>query len=176
MNDMSTSPTIRSATASDASMIAALGMQVWLHTYATDGISPLIADYVLAEFTAGKIGALLDDPDVALLVAEIGGNLVGFVLIRFGSESRQAKTSVEIERIYVQEHFHRRGIGTALMQGAQEESERRTGSRRVWLMVYIHNVDAIAFYLRHGFVRAGVGYFELGDERHENHLLVSEEP
>jgi diamine N-acetyltransferase len=172
---MPTSAAISRAEPSDASMIAALGMQVWLHTYATEGVSTLLADYVLEEFTTARMQALLDDPDVALLVAKIDGNLVGYVLMRFGSESSVANASVEIERLYVQEHFYRAGIGTALMKCAQDEAERRTGSRRVWLMVYIENSRAIAFYLRNGFVRSGVGYFELGTMRHQNHVLVSGE-
>ena len=47
-------PVIRSAVAQDAEQIAALGMQVWLHTYATAGVSREMAQYVLKEFTAAK--------------------------------------------------------------------------------------------------------------------------
>ena len=39
---------VRLGVAEDAGRLAVLVAQVWLHTYATDGISPEIAAYVLA--------------------------------------------------------------------------------------------------------------------------------
>ena len=42
---------IRPPIAADAPALAALSIQVWLDTYATEGVSDLIARYVLDEFT-----------------------------------------------------------------------------------------------------------------------------
>jgi hypothetical protein len=35
------------------------------------------------------------------------------------------------------------------------------------------NSSAFAFYARHGLVRTGTAYFELGGEKHENHVMIS---
>ena len=169
---MQTAPTIRPGSSTDAASIAALGMQVWLHTYATDGISPVIAEYVLEEFTAAKLGRLLEDPGATIHVAEIDGHLVGYVVVHHGVECAEAGSTTEVATLYVQEHFIRRGIGRALLHAAQAEARLRTGSRRVWLTVNIHNANAIGFYDSEGFIRVGTAYFELGGERYENHLLA----
>jgi hypothetical protein len=42
---------IRQGQHRDAVNLSALAIQVWLHTYATEGISSLISHYVLSEFT-----------------------------------------------------------------------------------------------------------------------------
>jgi hypothetical protein len=42
-------PTLRNAVVSDAESLSALGIQVWLHTYATQGVRANIAKYVLAK-------------------------------------------------------------------------------------------------------------------------------
>ena len=166
---------IRAADARDAASLAALGMQVWLHTYATTGVSAVIAEYVLAELTPGKFLGLIDDPEASLFVAEIEGHLVGYIVVRYGADSPEADSNVEIETLYVQEHFLRLGIGTALLRRAQAETKRRTGSGRICLTVNIYNANAIAFYKRHGFVHAGTAYFALGAEKHENHVLVCQD-
>jgi hypothetical protein len=53
---------IRSGRSEDANRLAVLAAQVWLHTYATGGITADIAEYVLHELTPEKYLALLNDP------------------------------------------------------------------------------------------------------------------
>ena len=42
---------VRPGVAEDAGRLAVLAAQVWLHPYATEGLSPEIAEYVLAHLT-----------------------------------------------------------------------------------------------------------------------------
>jgi hypothetical protein len=70
---------VRNAEAADSKLLATLASQVWLHTYATDGISADIADYVLSELTPEKFLAQLEQPASLLLVAERGPNMVGLL-------------------------------------------------------------------------------------------------
>jgi hypothetical protein len=58
---------IRGATTTDASNIAALSIQVWLHTYAKSGLRNALSDYVLAEYTPEKIAERLRDKDQVFL-------------------------------------------------------------------------------------------------------------
>jgi ribosomal protein S18 acetylase RimI-like enzyme len=172
---------------SDAESLAALAIQVWLHTYATEGISPSIARYVLSEFTAEKFVCLLSREDTAVLVAEAGGNLVGYAVVSIGAEcpsanpttanstaanSAAANSTAELATLYVQEHFAQAGIGSALLAESRGLARRRGGSVDLWLTVNVRNEPAIAFYRKHGFIRIGLDYFELDGQRHENHVLV----
>jgi len=71
---------VRSARDADAARIAVLATQVWLHTYATDGISAAIADYTRTELTPDKYLAIQNDSLAHIWVAERGAYLIGFYM------------------------------------------------------------------------------------------------
>ncbi|MBN3786205.1 N-acetyltransferase [Burkholderia sp. Ac-20353] len=168
---MKASHSIRAATSADAARIAVLGAHVWIHTYATTGVSDIIAQYVLATFTPQRVLAMLNDPDIIVLVAEADASLVGYVVMRFGS--LHADVATEIETLYVQQAFAGRGIGAALLDRAREIAAARTGSRAIWLLVNAQNRNAISFYHRQGLKQDGIAYFELGGTKHENNVLIA---
>ncbi|VWD33522.1 GCN5-related N-acetyltransferase [Burkholderia lata] len=170
-NEMNTMVSIRTARQEDAARIAVLGAHVWVHTYAAAGVSEVIAQYVLKTFATERILTLVSDPGAVLLVAEAGGNLAGYMVIRLGSH--HADVLVEIETLYVQATFSGRGIGSSLLTHAGVIAEERTGSRSFWLSVNSQNEKAIAFYHSRGMAQEGIAYFELGGIRHENRIMVA---
>ena len=166
------SPQIRAAQPSDVNRLAVLASQVWLHTYATDGITDEIAQYVLSELTVERFAASLGEPETCLLVAECSESLVGFAAVKFGALCTTGSgAAVELQRLYVQEHFVGHGIGRSLLQAAEAKAREQSGSR-LWLTVNAKNTRAIAFYARQGYAKVGTTYFALGQSRHENHVLV----
>ena len=72
---------IRKAEERDASSLAAVSIEVWVNTYLRDGVSPLFADYVLAEFTAQNFHDAIGDPDLAIWVSENRTGIDGFVKV-----------------------------------------------------------------------------------------------
>jgi diamine N-acetyltransferase len=164
---------IRQAIARDAERLSVLATQVWLHTYATDGISTVIARYVLDELSVSKFAAILVQTNSTVFVAEANGHTVGYALVNIDAPCPAGSPTVEVVMLYVQEHFSRQGIGSALLQECQQLVRQRTGSADYWLTVNAKNLPAIAFYGRHGLVKTGTAYFELGGEKLENHVMVS---
>lgn len=163
---------IRPAIAADAPALAALSIQVWLDTYATEGVSDLIARYVLDEFTPAAFVSWISDPSTAVFVAEADGLLVGYPRLRFGASQKLFPAAdTELCTLYVQEPFTQAGVGSALLHEARAAVRSRTGSDALWLTVNVLNLRACAFYGKHGFVRTGTAWFTLGDARHENHVL-----
>lgn len=59
--------TLRNAIAEDALCIGVLGMQVFLDTYATQGIRRSIANEALQAFAPQTIAELMAQPDISLL-------------------------------------------------------------------------------------------------------------
>jgi diamine N-acetyltransferase len=166
-------PTIRHAVPADAECLSVLATQVWLHTYATDGVSNVIAQYVLAEFSAAKFAAILAQEHSTVLVAEVNGHTMGYALVNTGVACAANGPCVEVASLYVQAHFAGQGIGSALLRDCQRLALQRTGSAAIWLTVNAKNYPAIAFYKKHGLAQTGTAYFELGGEKHENHVLAS---
>ncbi len=167
---------VREAQTDDASRLAVLATQVFLHTYATEGVSFSISDFVLDELTPAKYAALLQDPCVLILVAETGDNLVGLAVLRFDTSCPNAQSiSVELQTLYVQEHFFGQGIGTSLLEEAQALAKLRSSSG-LWLTVNARNDRATSFYTRRGYVKVGVVVFVLGGVGHDNNVMVQVSP
>lgn len=166
---------IRIGQAGDALRLAVLASQVWLHTYATEGITHDIAQHVLSEFSVERMVTALGDPATVVLVAECGPLLVGMAIVRFGALCPAgADASVELQKLYVQTHAIGRGVGKALLQAAEAAARERSGSS-LWLTVNARNARAIAFYASQGHSKVGTACFVLGSDRHENHVLVGRE-
>ena len=163
---------IRFGAAEDAECLAVLAAQVWLHTYATDGISTEIAEYVLAHITPEKYAQLLRDAGTQVFVAMHTTNVVGLAVVRFDMPCPDhPDLAAELQTLYVQEHFLRQGVGSLLLAAAEALARRRANSR-LWLTVNVHNSRAITFYDRKGYTKVGTAYFVLGTERYENHVLA----
>ena len=163
---------IRTGLPDDARRLAVLASQVWLHTYATDGVTGDIARYVLTEFTPERLATSLADPDACILVAECGEGCVGFAVVGFDAPCpAPVATRTELRTLYVQAHFLGHGIGKALILAAQARARERAGTP-LWLKVNARNDRAIAFYARQGYRKVGTTHFLFGQGRHENHVLV----
>jgi diamine N-acetyltransferase len=77
----------------------------------------------------------------------------------------------EIQRLYVADQWHGKGIAQELMRACLEELMRH-GSDAVWLGVWEHNPRAIAFYKKIGFVEAGDHIFPLGRDPQRDVIMV----
>ena len=164
---------IRLAQSKDAKNMAALAIQVWLHTYATEGINTSISDYVLNEFTEEKFQKIIDAPDQIAIVAEIDKNLVAYALLKFDQAREDVPhTSTELATLYVQEHFTRQHIGSQLLAACAQHAQIRNGNPAFWLKVNHQNTGAISFYRKHGYTQCGTFFFELDGGLHENFVLA----
>jgi diamine N-acetyltransferase len=167
---------IRVATAIDANNLAALSIQVWLHTYAKTGLRSALSDYVLAEYTPEKIAERLGDENQVFMVYEQDAHLVGYLRLLLDSPCPTDPNSrVEIATLYVQEHFIGRGIGSNLLEYTFDFCSKH-GINGVWLSVNHENARAISFYDRHQFQRNGSIFFHLENEQHENFVLYKPVP
>jgi len=156
----------------DSEALSALATQVWLRTYATKGVSRLYAHYVLSELSPTRFAALLAESSAALFVAEHDQNLLGYAVVRESGACPIASVSgAELATLYVQEPFLGTGVGALLLEHVELWAEERMRAP-VWLKANSKNDRALAFYSKHGYTKAGITFFELGDERHENVVLV----
>jgi ribosomal protein S18 acetylase RimI-like enzyme len=88
---------------------------------------------------------LLEDvvPRFSVRVALLAGDLVGFI----------AANDRAISQLYVRVGFHRRGIGSRLLDWAKAQS-----SGELWLYTFARNKRACAFYEKNGFRAVAKGF------------------
>ena len=106
--------TVRSAVAEDALCLSVLAMQVFLDTYATQGIRPAIAREVQSAYSQDVFARALGSPAARVMCAERAGHLVGFAQVSLGAVHALAPAGVQAEllRLYVQEPFTGQGVGS----------------------------------------------------------------
>ena len=165
---------IRRGARGDASCLSALSTQVWLHTYATEGIRPAIAQYVEEHLSPNAFALQLERLEFLFLVAEVDGNLVGYASGKAGAPCpvRSAVTAC-LDKLYVSEHFHGVGIGRGLLSRLRAELVPLVGNDALWVAVNSGNLKAQRFYERQGLRDIGTTYFDLYGEKHENRVLCT---
>jgi diamine N-acetyltransferase len=168
-----TGVTLRDAVAEDALCLSVLAMQVFLDTYATQGIRPAIAREVLSGYSPAVFARALADPQARLICAELAGHLVGFAQVTLGATQALAPAGAQAEllRLYVQEPFTAQGLGTRLLVQA-EQVARAAGATVLWLTPWVHNHRALQFYGRRGYRDHGLTWFTFEGESHENRVFA----
>ena len=162
----------RPAEPADALCLGVLSTQVFLDTYAPQGIRPAVANEVLAQHSVAVYAALLADPAVTILVAECAGHLVGFSQVRNGvGHALVAEPAAsELRRLYVQERFTGRGVGRDLLRHAEKAAAAR-GADTLWLTAWDGNARALQFYPRRGYEELGMTVYTIEGEDYPNHLF-----
>ncbi|HEY9028965.1 MAG TPA: GNAT family N-acetyltransferase [Burkholderiaceae bacterium] len=164
---------IRPARPDDALCLGVLALQVFLDTYAPEGIHPPLAREALATGSVEGFAALVADQAISILVAERGGSLVGFAQVEHGKPHAQVAESraAELRRLYVQEPFTGRGVGRALLARAEREAAAR-GARTLWLTAWTGNARALAVYPRCGYAHAGDTVYTIEGRDFPNKLFA----
>jgi N-acetylglutamate synthase-like GNAT family acetyltransferase len=127
-------PNVRPATPGDAATLADLVTQLGY---------PSNAEQILARM------ATLTAADGALLVAEVGGAVVGVVHVNRWANVVVDDTA-EVIALAVDSQWRSEGIGGALLQEA-EQWARQHGCRTLQVRTNIVRQRAHEFYFRHGF-------------------------
>lgn len=140
----------------DAVTVAALSTQVFLDTYASEGVRPDLAREALHEYSEQAFMARLADAKRRFILAEMQQALLGFAEV--DPESRESPVpglhGIELVRLYVQPQAQRAGVGTALL-GEAEKIALSSGAPFLWLTVWEGNDRALAFYARRGYADVG---------------------
>ncbi|MEZ8224392.1 N-acetyltransferase family protein [Vibrio splendidus] len=157
---------IKKARLSDCLDLAALSLQVWLHTYATQGLRAKVSHYALSTFTERHFQQLLNNPACQIWVYIHEEHLVGFISVDLDSNFNDETHGYEVTTLYVSEHFQGQGVGRKLL----DEIKVQHGAS-FWLSTWVNNQKAIDFYRNLGFKLVGELSFDLEGELHENHVF-----
>jgi ribosomal protein S18 acetylase RimI-like enzyme len=166
----------RQASSEDALCLSVLASQVFLDTYATNGVNLDLAKEVSSVLSKESFLNRLERDTVELFVATHAGYMVGFLDLDLVSRCPDAAVSgVEILRLYVQQPFQRRTVGRTLMTLA-EERVRSAGHKAIWLTAWVGNLRARDFYRTLGYKDVGVTQYVIEGQEYENRILVKELP
>lgn len=168
-------PHLRIGTPDDAAVVSALSIQVFLDTYATDGVRPDLAREAFREYSEQAFLARLCVPDRRFVLAEKEGALLGFA--ELDCASREAPVpglhGLELVRLYVQPQAQRTGVGSALL-AESERTARSLMAPSLWLTAWEGNARALAFYARSGYADVGATTYEFEGREYGNRVVAKQ--
>jgi ribosomal protein S18 acetylase RimI-like enzyme len=169
---MKSTLSIRKATAADAEMLTELAWRTFNDAFAPMNSPENMEAYRRQNFTLQIFSAQLADPRATFLIADIEAAPVAFAKLYGGDvpECIRGFAPVEIERFYVVQQFHGKGVAQTLMQACLDRA-RQSGHGTVYLGVWEDNHRAIAFYRKLGFEIVGSHVFHMGDEAQNDFLM-----
>lgn len=165
-NEKKTVVTIRDATDGDAGFVAAIGRDVFSHTFGYSLSEEDLQTYLQETYTEALISEEIKDPLKHLMVACNDANKVlGFVQLTKGSSEpcvADAENPIELQRLYVHHGSHGLGIGKMLIKQAEKVALAQ-GYKTMWLGVWEDNHKAQKVYGKSGFVHVGEHDFKMGE-------------
>ena len=166
--------TIRKCTPDDARVLSLLGQATMLATYADTVPLGDILQHCEGPHSAATSAAWLGRDDFQIWLAEhditkapLGYAVMGPAEVSFDLQD----TDIELRRIYVLQGFHGGGLGARLID-AVTEAAKSSGFQRLLLSVYSRNENAIGFYGRQGFAKAGEHKFKVGSNDYDDFILA----
>jgi diamine N-acetyltransferase len=164
---------LRAASQSDAVTVAALSVQVFLDTYATQGIRADLAREAFAEYSAEAFARRLDETDRAFILAEAGTGLLGYAEVLLSPLIAPAAqlSGAELVRLYVQPAAQRLGIGRALLEHTAQ-AVLAANIPAVWLTAWDGNANARAFYARMGYADVGATTYSFQGHTYANRVFA----
>jgi len=164
---------LRPATKDDALCLSVLAMQVFLDTYATEGIRPDLAREVLNYYSPKVFGERLNCPTCSFIIAEKADHIIGFIETESGTKCPETsmQNGLEVVRLYIQRPFMRKGIGRVLLTQAEKIALRK-GSPFIWLTAWSGNSSALSFYKACGYSDIGITTHVIEGIAYENRIFV----
>lgn len=129
--------------------------------------------YVNKAFTVDGWTAEMNHPDSEFYILFSSNQIAGYTKLNKNKAQSDfmGEGYMEIERIYISEHFQNRGYGSSLIDHAISKG-KEAGLEKLWLGVWEKNLAAIRFYEKMGFTHVKEHDFYLGDERQTDWIMV----
>lgn len=164
--------TYRSPVAADALRLSVLFHQVYIQTYALEGITTEFANFITRRFSPESIAALIRERPDALLAAYYRDNPVGVAELHPEAACPVGGfVAPELSKLYVLERFCGQGVGRELL-GEAERRLRQSGHSQIWLEVWLRNERAIRFYEGRGYRGIGEVDFPMETHTYRNRVML----
>lgn len=156
----------------DVLQLLTLSRQTFTETFTAYNIEADLKKYSDFAFTREKLLAEVNHPHSQLYFATFHNQPIGYLKINYAPAQTDLhdENSLEIERIYVLQEYHNKGIGKLLLDKAIIIA-KQSDVMYVWLGVWEKSLKAILFYWRNGFVPFATHLFILGDDKQTDILM-----
>lgn len=132
-------------------------------------------DYIKKAFSFSTLNDELHNAASHFFYIYMQEELIGyFKLNEFEAQTElKEKQGIELERIYIIKAYQGRSLGTKTLVKIMEMPSLKE-KEYIWLGVWEHNVDAIRFYEKHGFIKFDSHPYYIGSDKQTDWLMRKE--
>jgi GNAT superfamily N-acetyltransferase len=154
---------IRSAMASDAAALAAIGCKGFAATHRNAVPENEMRAVLASTWSEKELADLIANHEVQTMVAEVDQQIVGLACLNptYRPTYLRRPKPVELGRFYLHLEWMGFGVGSALMVQALRQAAMQSFDI-CWLRVWQGNKSAIQFYRRWGFTTISADYYAVG--------------
>lgn len=158
---------------SDLESLLKLSRNTFIHSYAHLNDPENFQLYLNERFNINQLENEWNNPNSFFYGVYITNALVAYFKINFPPAQTDKKfpESIEIERIYVESSYKRKGLGSAMINYAESLAREHEFSQ-IWLGVWRKNPSAVKFYKNCGFRHEGEHIFKVGTEEQTDYIFV----
>ena len=168
------SMTLRRLTNKDLDILRDISIETFSDTFGAQNTAENMRDYLAAAYTPEKLAAELANPASMFYFVLVDEKIAGYLKLNVddAQSEKMGEDALEVERIYVRRSFQRQGLGRAFI-GEAERLAKSLDKHQIWLGVWEHNPNAIAFYEKMGFTLTGEAHdFYMGTDQQTDVLMM----
>lgn len=156
---------IERVTINDIAKLQAIGRQTFYETFVDVNSEADMNAYLKDSFSDVQLLSELSNRDSQFYFAMDGDEVIAYLKLNTGlaQKENQTENGLEIERIYVLQPYHGKGVAQQLYAKALEIASNFAVDF-VWLGVWEENAKAIRFYEKNGFVPFSKHEFVIGED------------
>ncbi|PWW02875.1 ribosomal protein S18 acetylase RimI-like enzyme [Paenibacillus cellulosilyticus] len=164
---------IRKCIPNDLRLLQQVSMETFDETFKDQNTPENMKAYLEKAFNLEQLAQELNNNCSSFYFVYSNEDLAGYLKVNVNEAQSEAMgdDALEVERIYVRSLYHKQGLGKLLIQKAMELAMEQN-KEKIWLGVWEHNENAIAFYSKMGFVRTGAHSFYMGDEEQTDVIMT----
>ncbi|WP_181350198.1 GNAT family N-acetyltransferase [Thalassobacillus sp. CUG 92003] len=164
--------TMKKCTLEDARKLQKVGYDTFKETFEEQNSPENLKAYLEESFNLKQVVKELSNHLSHFFIVSFNDEVAGYLKVNTGDAQSETmdEESLEIERIYIINKFQKQGLGTYLFNKAMNMA-MEMDKQRIWLGVWEHNENAIAFYKKLGFIQTGEHTFFMGDEEQKDLIM-----
>lgn len=165
---------IKQLTTSDAKELQEISIETFTATFSSQNDMNDLNQYLEESYSIDKLTKEIENTDSTFYIFYDDDN-EKMSYLKLNIDSAQSEddfdNALEIERIYIQKHHQKKGLGRQMFNLALKKASE-LNKRQIWLGVWEFNENAKLFYTHLGFEVAGEHTFNLGSDA-QTDLLMS---
>ena len=160
---------------SDVEQLRDISIETFVDTFKDQNTEENLNEYLERAYSIEQLTSEINQVGTDFYFLKDSDIIVGYLKINIddAQSEKDNPLALEVERIYVLLQHKRKGYGKLLLEFAYLRAKElnRTG---IWLGVWEHNYNALAFYEKMGYQRVGEHTFIMGDDAQVDYIMLKE--